>query len=110
MFKIWAGAALSGLTAGVPIPPMNFLRGDARFEPGPEFRFVKLLADEDQLAQPLLAGVPAVVEFESFLVGPDHQLMVNVEGAKFVDDGTFVPMLLRQQVVEERGFARAQKT
>src|SRR5207245_1364785 len=58
VFRIMAGTSLGGLIAGVPVRRMNLLRGDARLESGPEFRFVKLLADEDQLAQPLLAGVP----------------------------------------------------
>ena len=52
------------------------------------------------------AADAAVVKFKNFFVDADHQLVVDADRAEFVDhDGAFVPMILREDGVQQRCFA-----
>ena len=55
------------------------------------------------------AADAAVVHLEHFLVGVDHQLVVDADFAEFVDDdGVFLAVRLGQNAVEQRGLAGAE--
>src|ERR1700730_11625106 len=55
------------------------------------------------------AANAAVVHLEDFLVGIDHEVVVDAELAEFVhDDGVFLAMLLAQDAVEQGGLAGAE--
>ena len=55
------------------------------------------------------AADAAVVHLEHFLVGVDHQLVVDADLAEFVDDdGVFLAVRLGQNAVEQRGLAGAE--
>ena len=55
------------------------------------------------------AADAAVVHLEDFLVGVDHQLVVDADLAEFVDDdGVFLAVRLGQDAVEQRGLAGAE--
>jgi len=52
----------------------------------------------------------AIIQFEDFFIDTNDQLVVDANRAELVDDDrALVTVLLRDQVVEERGLARAQK-
>jgi len=52
----------------------------------------------------------AIVQLHDLLVHSDDQLIVDADGSKLVDDdGAFITVLLRQQVIEQRGFARSKE-
>ena len=51
----------------------------------------------------------AIVHLEDFLVGIDHQFVVDADFAEFVDDdGEFLAVRLRQDAVEQCGLAGAE--
>src|SRR5229473_454626 len=55
------------------------------------------------------AADAAVVHLEHFLVGIDHEVVVDAELAEFVhDDSVFLAMLLAQDAVEQGGLAGAE--
>src|SRR6185437_7256554 len=55
------------------------------------------------------AADAAVVHLEHFLVGADHQIVVDADFAEFVDDhGVFLAVRLRQDAVEQCGLAGAE--
>src|SRR5712691_52045 len=55
------------------------------------------------------AADAAVVHLEHFLVGADHQLVVDADLAELVDDdGELLPVRLGQDAVEQRGLAGAE--
>ena len=64
--------------------------------------------DADQVAAHGAADA-AVVHLEHFLVGVDHQVVVDADLAEFVDDhGVFLAVRLGQDAVEQRGLAGAE--
>ncbi len=55
------------------------------------------------------AADAAVVHLEHFLVGADHQIVVDADLAEFIDDdGVFLAVRLGQDAVEQRGLAGAE--
>ena len=55
------------------------------------------------------AADAAVVHLEHFLVGADHEVVVDADLAEFVDDdGVFLAVRLGQDAVEQRGLAGAE--
>ena len=64
--------------------------------------------DADQVAAHGAADA-AVVHLEDFLVGIDHEVVVDAELAELVhDDGVFLAVLLAQDAVEQGGLAGAE--
>ncbi len=64
--------------------------------------------DADEIAAHGAADAP-VVHLEHFLVGADHEFVVDADLAEFVDDhGVFLAVRLREDAVEKRGLAGAE--
>ena len=64
--------------------------------------------DADQVAAHGAADA-AVVHLEDFLVGIDHEVVVDAQLAELVhDDGVFLAVLLAQDAVEQGGLAGAE--
>ena len=72
------------------------------------FSFHQSFEDAHQIAAHGAADA-AVIHFEDFFVGADDQIIVDADLAEFVDDhGVFLAVVLRQDAVEQRGFAGAE--
>src|SRR5580692_1310022 len=72
------------------------------------FAFHQPVEDAHQVAAHGAADA-AVVHLEHFLVGADHELVVDADLAEFIDDdGVFLAVRLGQDAVEERGLAGAE--
>jgi hypothetical protein len=55
------------------------------------------------------AANTAIVHFENFLVGPDHEIVIDADFAEFIDDHRiFLAMRLRQNPVEQGRLAGAE--
>ncbi len=69
----------------------------------------ELAEDADEIAAHRAADA-AVRSLEDFLFGPDDDLVVDADFAELVlDDGDALAVLLGQNSVQQRGFARAEK-
>ena len=65
--------------------------------------------DADQIAAHGAADA-AVVHFEHFLVGIDHEVVIHAELAELVDDdGVAAAVVLGEDAVQQRGFAGAEE-
>jgi hypothetical protein len=56
------------------------------------------------------AAKAAVVQFENFLIHPNNQLVIDIDGAEFVDDHcALVTMRAGEDAIQQRRFAGAEK-
>src|SRR5262249_47592703 len=71
--------------------------------------FHQAAEDADEVAANGAADAP-VVHFKDFFLGADDQLVIDADLAEFIlDDGNALAMLGRQDVIEQRGLASAEK-